>query len=157
MNETNAKSRAQRLRSEIDAARHRVAASAEAVAYRTDVKARAKDAVENGKDKLLALIAQSFDTVKDSVGKAASTAQSGANDLGERARPHVEAALETVQGAADSVAEHVTPVIETVKDAAQSAVATAHQVADAASDAIASGKDALSGSDTEPAINVTGA
>lgn len=157
MNETNAKLNAQSLRAEIEIARQRVAASAEAVAYRTDVKARAKDAVEDGKEKLLAVLAQSFDTIKASLGKAASTAQSNASDLSERARPHVEAALETVQTAADTVSEHVTPLIDTVTDAAQTAVATAHHVADVASDAIASGKDALTGDAIEPAIKITGA
>ena len=108
------------LHVDLDAARRRIAASAEAVSYRTDIKNRAKDAVEQGKENLLAMIAQSFDSAKSNVQKAASIAQDKATDLGGR------------------LGENLAPVVETVRDVAESAVVTAQHVADATSDVIES-------------------
>ena len=108
------------LHVDLDTARSRIAASAEAVSYRTDIKNRAKDAVDRGKENLLAMIAQSFDSAKTNVQKAGSIAQDKASDLGDR------------------LGENLAPAVETIRDVAESAVATAQHVADAASDAIES-------------------
>lgn len=116
------------LNEDLDGARRRIAASTEAVSYRVDVKSRAKDAVEHAKESLLATIAQSFDTAKSSVQKAASTAQDAAVDLGERARPHVEAAIDNVQTAAERLGENLAPAVQSVQEVAESAAATARNV-----------------------------
>ena len=63
------------LHVDVDTARRRIAASAEAVSYRTDIKNRAKDAVAQGREQLIAIIAHSFGLAKTNIQKAASTAQ----------------------------------------------------------------------------------
>lgn len=140
MSDMNRKNEAD-LNGNLEKARRHIAASAEAVSYRADIKNRAKDAIEQAKGNVLAAIAQTFDTAKTSVQKAASTAQDTASDLSERARPHVEAAIENVQSAADRVGENLAPVVESVREVAESAVATVQYVADAASDAIVHAKE----------------
>ncbi|GAC1562443.1 MAG: hypothetical protein NVS3B17_15830 [Vulcanimicrobiaceae bacterium] len=160
------------LRAELEVTRRRAAASAEAVSYRTDVPKRAKDAVEQGKNRFLTSIVTSLDMMKDSVGKAASTAQAGASDLTERARPHVEAAIDTVGAAAEAAidtvgaaaetasvhiadvahkaAEQLAPIGDGVSAAAETVASAAQSVAAVASDAIDAGKESLASSHATP-------
>lgn len=92
---------------QVEETRARAAASVEALSYRTDVRARAKDAVESGKERLMDRIADQIVAMKDTVGKAASTVQAGVDDLAESARPHVAAAVETFGDVAADVGAHI--------------------------------------------------
>ena len=108
------------IRQEIEATRERMGDTVEALAYKTDVPARAKDAVHDRVESVKHAVSDVVDTARTTLGGVAHSAQSKVADLSDDAQPHIadlRASVGTVAGAARDAAVDARRRLPTGDDA----------------------------------------